>query len=129
MLTVKIPQYDFGYNEQFTIYTDGRHLNVKDITGFTAWLLVWTDDNENEPYIMKEIEVSEDGTSGIVYWNVTSDDTAQFGNYKAEIRLIKSHLEPNGQGGFITINDIVYSTMQFVLQIVPSWQIPIEENV
>ena len=123
MLTVKIPQYDFGYDEQFTIYTDGRHLTVKDLTDFTAWLVVWDNQDSAEPWIMREINIADDPTTGIVYWYVSSDDTAQFGTYRAEIRLIQNHLEEQPDHSYITITDMVYTTMQFILQIIPSWQL------
>ena len=54
MLTVKIPQYDFGYREQFTIYTDGRQLNVKDLTGYKAYLTVWDDTTAENAALKKE---------------------------------------------------------------------------
>jgi len=112
MLKVVIPQFDFGYNEQFTVYTDGRHLNVKDLTGFEAWLFAWSDEKSEEPYIGRQIDVADDPTSGIVYWNLIEEDTYQYGNYKAEIRFYHAGEYSN----------VLYTTMQFNLQITPAWQ-------
>ena len=117
MIKVQIPQNDFGYNEQFTIYTDGRHLTVKDLTGYEAWLYAWGEVNSDTAIIAKKINIADDPTTGIVYWNVEADDTAVFGNFIGEIRLIK-YSSDGGQ----TIVSQTFSTMQFDLQIIATWQ-------
>ena len=117
MLTVKIPQYDFGYREQFTIYTDGRQLNVKDLTGYKAYLTVWDDTTAANAIINREIQVASDPTTGVVYWEIQQGETDIFGNFRAEIRLTQE-----AQVQEATVVTIAFSTMQFSLQIIPAWQ-------
>ena len=117
MLTVKIPQYDFGYKEQFTIYTDGRQLTVKDLTDYKATLYAWDDSSAESPVINRELTIASNPTTGIVYWDIQQGETDTFGNFRAEIRLTQE----------TTANDtttvvLAFSTMQFNLQIIPTWQ-------
>lgn len=117
MLTVKIPQYDFGYKEQFTIYTDGRQLTPKDLTDYKATLYVWDNTTDEATVIVQELTIANDPTTGIVYWDIQQGQTNNYGNYVAEIRLTQE----------VTSNDtttivLAFSTMQFNLQIIPTWQ-------
>ena len=115
MLNVKIPQFDYGYREQFTIYSDGRQLSPKDLTDLKARLIVW--DSPTSTVINKELQIAGDPTSGIVYWLIEQGETNVFGNFKAEIQLYQEQ-EVELQPQVV----MVYSTMQFNLQIIPSWQ-------
>lgn len=117
MLNVQIPQHDFGYREQFTIYSDGRLLYPKDLTDMTATLYAWDSTTADNPVISRELQIADDPTSGVVYWNVQQEDTAVFGNFNAEIKLSQTQTV-DGQETAV----MAYSTMQFNLQIIPSWQ-------
>ena len=86
MLTVNIPQYDFGYAEQFTIYTDGRHLEPKDLTGLDVRLLAWSR-GDGSVLIDRQLVILGEPDDGIVVWQLQADDTAEYGSFDAKIVL------------------------------------------
>jgi len=106
MLTIKIPQHDKGYQEKFTIYTDGTQTQVQNLTDYTVKCKAWAVGNPATLIVDSICTIDENPASGICYWTISPTATANIGSLRAELQLEKA--------------GIVMSTLPFQISILES---------
>jgi len=90
MNRIVIPQYDYGYQEQITLFTDSTHAEIKDLEDTTVSLKMWGDD-PTTPVFTETCVI--DNVSKTIFVPVTAEMTAKVGFFNAELELTKSGMK------------------------------------